>query len=101
MEEGGEYGQKLNEELNACQHVLVDKEMEHGRYNVFIFQMSNFDTKIINVKFGEVFNMLIFAAKIIIALGFALQNNETGKYRYFYAHENSILLKNPLALFDN
>ena len=92
VEEEGEDGEKLKEELSACQHFLVDTEMENGRYKVFNFQICKLDTKIINEKL-EVFNKLDSAAKIIIALGFVLRNIETGEYRYFYAHENKSLFE--------
>ena len=82
VEEEGEDGEKLKEELSACQHFLVDTEMENGRHKVFNFQMSKLDTKIINEKLEEVFNKLDSAAKINIALGFVLRNVETGDYRY-------------------
>ena len=36
VEEEGEDGEKLKEELSACQHFLVDTEMENGRHKVFI-----------------------------------------------------------------
>ena len=51
--------------------------------------MSNLDPKVINEKLEEVFNKLDSAAKINTALGFVLQNIETGKYRYFEAQENN------------
>ena len=38
-EEGGD-GEKLKEELSACQHFLVDTAMENVRHKVFNFQMS-------------------------------------------------------------
>ena len=79
-EEGGD-GEKLKEDLSACQHFLVDTEMEKGRHKVFNFQMSKLDTKIINEKLEEVFNKLDSAAKINIALDFVLRNIETGEYR--------------------
>ena len=85
VEEEGEDGEKLREELSACQLFLVDTEMENGRHKVFKFQMSNLDAEIINEKLEEVFNKLDSAAKINIALGFVLRNIETGEYRYFYA----------------
>ena len=85
VEEEGEDGEKLREELSACQLFLVDTEMENRRHKVFKFQMSNLDAKIINEKLEEVFNKLDSAAKINIALGFVLRNIETGEYRYFYA----------------
>ena len=77
VEEKGEDGDKLKEELSACQHFLVDTEMESGRHKVFDFQMSKLDTKIINEKLEEVFNKLDSAAKLNIALGFVLRNVET------------------------
>ena len=56
VEEKGENGEKLKEELSACQHFLVSTEMENGRHKVFNFQMSKLDTKITNEKLEEVFN---------------------------------------------
>ena len=50
VEDEGEDGEKLKEELGACQHFLVDTEMEDGRNKVFNFQMSKLDTKVINEK---------------------------------------------------
>ena len=38
VEEEGEDGEKLEEELSACQHFPVDTQMENGRHNVFNFQ---------------------------------------------------------------
>ena len=90
--EEGEDGEKLKEALRACQHVLVDTEMENGRHQVITFQMSKLDTKIINENL-EVFNKLDSAAEINIALGFVLRNFETGEYRFFYAHENKTLFE--------
>ena len=84
-----EDGEKLIEELNACQPFLVHMEMENGRNEVFIFQMSQLDTKIINEKFEKVLNNLDSAANINIAL----QNIENGEYQYFNAHENNILFE--------
>ena len=78
VEEEGEDGEKLKEELSACQQLLVDTEMENGRPKTFNFQMSKLDTKIINEKLDEVFNTLDSAAKINIALDFVLQNLKTG-----------------------
>ena len=98
LEEEGEDGEKLKEELSACQHFLVDTELENGRHKVFNFQMSKLDTKIINEKLEEVFNKLDSAAKINIALGFVHRNLETGEYRYFYAHENNTLFEKSRLL---
>ena len=57
VEEEGEDVEKLKEELSACQHFLMDTEMKNGSHEVFNFQMSKLDTKIINEKV-EVFNQL-------------------------------------------
>ena len=55
--------------------------------------MSKLDTPIINDKLEEVFSKADSAAKIDIALGFALRNVKTGDYRYNYAHENNNLFE--------
>ena len=68
VEEEGDDGEKLKEELSACQHFLVDTEMENGKHKVFNFQMSKLDNKIIKEKLEEVFNKLDSAGKINIAL---------------------------------
>ena len=99
VEEERDDGDKLKEELSACQHFLVDTEMGNGRHKVFSFQMSKLDTKIINEKLEEGFNKLDSAAKINIALGFVLRNVETGEYRYYYAHENNTLFEKSHLLF--
>ena len=83
MEKEGEDGEKLREEFSACQHFLVDREIENGRNQVFNFQMSKLDTKLINEKLEEVFNNLNSAAKINIALGLVLRNIETGGISIF------------------
>ena len=95
VEEEGEDGEKLKEELSACQHFLVDTEMENGRHKVFNFQMSKLDTKIINEKLEEVFNKLNSAAKINIALGVVLRNIETGEYFISTPMKTILSLKNP------
>ena len=99
MEEEGEDGEKLMEEFSACQHFLVDMEIENGRHKVFNLQMSKLDTKIINEKFEKVFKKLVSAAKINIAVGFVLRNIETGEYQSFYAHEKNTLFENSHLLF--
>ena len=60
--------------------------------------MSKLDSKIFNEKNDEIFNKLDFAARINIALGFVLQNIETGEYRCFYAHENNNKFENSHSL---
>ena len=81
VEEEGEDGEKLKKELITCQNFLVDTEKENGRHNLVNFQMSKIDTNIMNERLEEVFNNLDSAAKINIALGFVLRNNETVENR--------------------
>ena len=38
------------------------------------------------------------AAKVNLAVGFDLRNVEDGRYRYFYAHENNLLLERSLFI---
>ena len=83
----------LKEELQACQHFLVDAELEKGRHRVFIFAMSTFDNFLIIEKLDLVFKGLKCAAKVTLAFGFVLKNVEDGSCRYFYAHENNTLME--------
>ena len=92
MEKVGNDSESLKEELTACQHLLDDMHAEHGRQEVFKFSLLDLDNKKINETLNEVFANLNCAAKIKIALGFLLQNIETNDYRYFYMHENNLLL---------
>ena len=83
----------LKEELQACQHFLLDSEVEKGRHRVFNFAMSTFDNSLNNKKLDLVFNGLKCAAKVNLAFGFVLKNVEDGSCRYFYAHENNTLME--------
>ena len=38
----------LKEELQACQHFLVDSELQEGKHRVFNFAMSTFENSLIN-----------------------------------------------------
>ena len=81
--------QSLREEMESCKHFLTDTEMENGRHRVFNFAMSSFNMSLLNDKRDYVFKELKCAAKINLAFGFLLKNNEDGMCRYFYAHENN------------
>ena len=83
----------LKEELQACQHFLVDSELEKGRHRVFNFTMSTFDNSLIIKKLDLVFKVLECAAKVNLAFGFALKNVKDASCRYFYAHENNTLME--------
>ena len=89
---------QLRDELNACQHSLMDNEIENGRHKVFNFQLSKLDPNLNNEKLDQVFEKLDCAAKINIALGFVLRNIETGEHLYFYAHENNSLFDISILL---
>ena len=83
----------LKEELQASQHFLVDSELEKRRHRVFNFAMSTFDNSLINKKLDLVFKGLICTAKVKLAFGFVLKNVEDGSCRYFYAHENNMVME--------
>ena len=98
MEKVDNDSESLNEELAACQHLLDDMHAEHGRQEVFNFSLSDLDNKKINEKIDEVFTKLKYAAKVNLALGFILRNVETNDYRYYYPHENNLLLDQAFLL---
>ena len=82
----------LKEELQACQHFLVDSELEKGRHRVFNFALSTSDNSLIIEKLDSVFKGLECLAKVDFAFGFVLKNVEDRSCRYFYAHENNTLM---------
>ena len=83
----------LKEELQACQHFLVDYELEKGRHRVFNFAMSAFDNCLVNQNLPLVFKALKCAAKVNLAFGVVLKNVEDGSSRSFYAHENNTVME--------
>ena len=83
----------LKEELQACQHFLVDSELEKGRHRVFNFTMSTFDNSLNNRKLNLVFKGLKCAVKLNLAFGFVHKNVEDGSCRYFYAHGNNTVME--------
>ena len=68
----------LIEELQACQHFLVDSKLEKGRHRVSNFAMSTFDNSLNNQKLDLVFKGLKCAAEVNLAFGFVLKNVEDG-----------------------
>ena len=85
--------QSLREELQSCRHFLVESELQNGKHSVFNFAVNNFTAQVIEEKLDRVQDKLKCVAKRNLALGFILKNIEDGKFRYFYAHENNILLE--------
>ena len=73
----------FKEELQACQHFLVDSELEKGRQRYFNFAMSNFDNSLIVKKLDLVFKGLKCAAEVNLAFEFVLKNVEDGSCRHF------------------
>ena len=71
------------EEHNSCNHFLVDSELEKGKHCVFSLAMSSFKNSFLNKKLDRVFNQLECAAKVSLAFGFVLKNNEDGTCRHF------------------
>ena len=78
--ENEEDSDQLRDELNACQHLLTDTEMENGRHKVINFLLLKLDSNLFNEKLDQVFEKLDCAAKNTIALGFVLRNIKTGNY---------------------
>ena len=56
--ENEENNDQLRDELNACQHLLTDTEMENGRQKVFIFQLSKLDPNLFSGKLDQVFEKI-------------------------------------------
>ena len=86
------------EELQACQHFLVDSELEKERHGVFNIAISTFDDSLISKKLDLIFKVLKCAAKVNFAFGFVLKNVEEGSCRYFQVHEkNTVMEKSKLV----
>ena len=85
--------QSLREELQSCRHFLVDSEIQKGRHSVFNFAVNNLTAQVIEEQLDRVLDKLMCVAKLNLALRFILKNIENGKFRYFFAHENSNLLE--------
>ena len=66
-----------------------------GKRNMKQNNGNSMTRKVMNEKLEEALNKLNSAAKAFVPLGLALQNIETGEFRYFYTHENNtFFLKN-------
>ena len=73
----------LKEELQTCQHFLVDSELEKGRHRVFNFAMSTFDNSLIIKKLDLVFKGLKCVAKVNLAFGFVLKTLKMHRVDFF------------------
>ena len=92
----------LKEELQECQHLLVESELEKGRHRVFNFAMSNFGNSLITKKLDLAFKGLKCAAKVNPAFGFVLKKVEDESCTYFHAHEsNTVLGRSKLVCIPN
>ena len=83
----------LKEELQACQHFLVDSQLEKGRHRVLNFAMSTFYNSSINKKLDSRFKGINCAAKVNLAFGFVHKSVQDRSWRYFYAHENDTVME--------
>ena len=95
---GDHASQELRDELNSVKHFLVDSESIRGKHKVFNFAVAELNPQLIAAKLRTVFSKLDSAAKINVSLGFVLRNIETGDYRYYYAHENSLIFNTAQIL---
>ena len=86
---GGSDDESLMEELETCEHFLVDSDRVTGRRRVFIFAMNILDAYTLNQKLETVFQILKCAANLNLAFGFLLKNAKDGTCLYYYAHENN------------
>ena len=95
----GDYDdQVLRQDLTACQYFLVDFEFVAGRQHFFNFASTIVTPKFLQKKIQQVLESLHCAAKVNLELGFVLREVEDGSYRFFYAHENSLLLERSLLI---
>ena len=84
--------QSSREDLRSCQHFLVDSDFDRARHKVINYAVQTLNETIVNDKLDQLLNNLKCAAKVNLAFGFILENMEDGGFRYFYAHENNMLL---------
>ena len=95
----GDYDdQILRQEPTACQHFLLDSQFVRSRQHSLNFASTNVTPKFLREKNQQVFESLLCAAKVSLALGFVLRNVEDGSYRYFYAQEKSLSLERSLLV---
>ena len=88
----------LEEELEKCEHFLVNKGMENGRHRVQISAMDTLQLNYLMEKMYAVFNSLKCAAKLNVAFGFLPKNVQVGSCRFYYAHKNITLLERSRVL---
>ena len=83
----------LKEAKETCKHILLETEMENGRYRVFNFAMNILYAHTLSQKLVTLFGKLKCAAKLNIASGFVFIKVEDGICWYYYVHENSTLIE--------
>ena len=62
-------GESSKEELEACNHFLVDSKIENGRNRVFTSAIEKLDSHTFSQKLNTVFEKLKCAAKLNVAYG--------------------------------
>ena len=95
---GGHANQQLREELHNVEHFLVDSESIRGKQHVFNFALTELDPTVMAEKLRLVFANLDNTAKINASLGFVPRNIESKYYRYYNAHEHSLIFNTSQIL---
>ena len=67
--------------------------MQNGRRRVYILAMDNLDPKYLMQEIDLLFDSVKCEADLNLALGFVLKNVTEGSCRYYYAHENIVILR--------
>ena len=65
--------ENLKEELEMCQHFLLDSDLENGRQRVFYFSMGLLEIHTLSQKLSTVSEKLKRAAKFTVAFDFLVK----------------------------
>ena len=95
---GDHANEQLREELRNVEHFLVDSQTIRGKQHVYNFAITKLSPEVMAEKLRDVFLKLDSTAKINVSLGFVLRNIENSEYRYYYAHENSLIFNTSQIL---
>ena len=84
---------ELKQEVNSCNHFLVDSEIKKAGHSVFNFIISSSNSSFLKKKLDHLFSQLKCTVIVNLAVGFVLKNFEGGTCRYCYEPENSAVLE--------
>ena len=88
----------LKEGLQTCKHFILDSETQNGGQRVFSFARDILEAHTLSQKLNIVFEKLKFALMLNAAFVFVLKDVEDGTCENCYAHENSILMAQPIIV---